>query len=306
MNYLTLRRGLILGIMLLVLLQSSIPAFSCRKEKSMSGDSPIFSDTDDPNALYKEACRLARSSTPGDLANLQAWITNDPFLNKIDTEEDYHGDPMRLRIAGILQILAENSAPAAAEVLLALTKSKIFLSHPARIELLIQALVEVRPSPQEAVAFWEKYCQPNDGFSSVTVGALLENGSPPAVALFEKKIQESGFRADERRSWLKSNVLIHRNDLPLLQACQRLFQSSLEDQFRLLLIDVLADYKPDEWYGPGYWYKPPPREEASKEAKTQLLSLLKEVSKHQPMPDAQREQVRRTIRELEKMLGHSQ
>lgn len=253
--------------------------------------------------LYSHACQLARSNQESDLQILQARLIDQNFLSRIDSAEDYEGQPKRLRLAGILQILAENHHPAASKVLLSLTTSPTFLDHPARVDLLIQALARIKPAPQEAVAFWDKYCQPEDGYSSITIWALLDNGSTPAISLFEKKMVDASFPQTERRYWLTACVLQHRNDLPLLQACERLLNSRLEEEYRLLLVDVLFDYKPDEWYGPGHWYKPPPRAKATKEALHQLQIVGKKALETQPLSDKQKEVIYIVIKELDALLS---
>ncbi len=253
--------------------------------------------------LYSQTCQLARSEQESDLQILQARLTDTAFLAKLDSAESYEGQPTRLRVAGILQILAENPFLPAPKVLLALTMSPTFLEHRARVDLLIQALVQIKPAPQQAVLFWDKHFQPEDGYSGVTVWALLDNGSAPAIALFEKKLLDIQFPETERRYWLTACVLQHRNDLPLLQACERLLNSRLEEPYRLLLVDVLFDYQPDEWYGARHWYKPPPRAKASKETLEQIRIVGRKALETQPLSKVQREKIVLVIRELDALLG---
>jgi hypothetical protein len=252
--------------------------------------------------LYSQACQLARSTKDNELASLHTWLTDTALLAKLDSAEAYDGPAVRLRVAGVMQILAENTASTARKLLVALTNSSAFLEHRARVELLIQALVQIKPAPQEAVEFWEKHFQPEDGYSSVTAWALLDNVSKPAVALFERKMLDSTFPETEREYWLTAVVLQHRNDLPLLQACDRLLESRLEELYRLLLIDVLFDYRPDDWYGSGHWYKPPPREKAATEALEQLRALAQKALETQPLAESQQEKVKLVIQDIDKIM----
>jgi len=132
---------------------------------------------EDPKDLYSQACQLARSMQDSDLQILKARLTDRAFLAKLDSAEAYEGQAIRLRVAGVLQIISENPSPSAQKVLLLLTTSPAFLEHRSRVDLLIQALVQIRPAPQQAVVFWDQHFQPEDGYSGVTVWALLDNGS---------------------------------------------------------------------------------------------------------------------------------
>jgi len=238
-----------------------------------------------------------------DFLTLQVWLTDRAFLSNLDSAQAYEGQAIRLRVAGILQVLSENPSPSAQKVLLSLTTSPVFLEYRSRVDLLIQALVQIRPAPQQAVVFWDKYFQPEDGYSGVTVWALMDNGSVPAITLFEKKMVDVRFPETERQYWLTAPVLQHRNDLPLLQACERLLNSHLEEPYRLLLVDVLFDYQPYEWYGARHWYKPPPRAKASKEALAQLRVIGRKALDSQPLSSIQQEKVRLVMRELDALLG---
>jgi hypothetical protein len=273
-----------------------------RKEFSMPDEATKPPASENPKVLYSYACQLARSTQESELASLQTRLMDVAFLTKLDSAEAYEGQATRLRVAGVMQVLAENHAPPARKVLLALTTSPAFLKHRARVELLIQALAQIKPAPQQAVVFWDKHCHPEDGYSSVTVWALLENGSPPAIALFERKMQDIRFPETERRYWLTACVLQYRNDLPLLQTCHRLLESRLEEPYRLLLVDVLFDYKPDDWYGAGHWYKPPPGAKATTEALEQLRALGRQALETQSLSKLQQEKVKIAIQEFDHLL----
>ena len=256
----------------------------------------------DPKALYSQTCQLARSEREVDLQVLRDRLTDGAFLAKLDSAEAYEGRAIRLRVAGVLQVLSENQSPPARAILLSLTTAPVFLGHPARVELLIQALVQIRPAPQQAVTFWDRHYQPEDGYTGVTVWALLDNGTEPAVALFERKVVDARFPETERRYWLTGPVLQHRNDLPLLVVCGRLLGSGLEEPYRLLLVDVLFDYQPEEWYGAGHWYRPPARAKASREALEQLRVVGRRALEGQPLSGLQKEKVALVLKEIDVFL----
>jgi hypothetical protein len=286
-----------------IIIISFLFSWASAQQKKVESKTTVKYYNEDPKVLYSQACQLARSMQESDLQVLQTRLTDAAFLTKLDSAKSYEGQPTRLHVAGVLQILSENPSPSAQKVLLSLTTSPVFLEHRSRVDLLIQALVKIKPAPQQAVLFWDKHFQPEDGYSGVTVWALLDNGSAPAIALFEKKMLDVRFPETERRYWLTACVLQHRNDLPLLQGCDRLLASRLEDPYRLLLVDVLFDYKPDDWYGVAHWYKPPPRAKASKEALEQLRVVGRKAVESQPLSRIQQEKVRLVVRELDGLLG---
>ena len=265
----------------------------------MNDETENNSASADPGDLYSHTCQLARSTNGNDIAALYRRLSDASFLEQLDSTDAYDGPAVHLRVAGVMQTLAENSTIQAEALLLYLTQSSVYLAERARVELLIQALVKIRPAPAEAVAFWEKHFQPEDGYTPITVWALLNNGSEPAIALFERKMLDVNFPETEREYWLKAEVLQHRNDLSLLQACNRLLESSLEEQYRLLLIDVIFDYQPDDWYGARYRYKPPPREHASKEAIDELRALGYKSLQTQPLIKHQQKMVKQVLRDID-------
>ena len=233
---------------------------------TMPKDSPA---TADARALYSRSLALARSHGDPDLSELRRNLGHRPYLDALDSATAYRGPAERLRVAGVLQALAANESPAARRALMSLTGDQVFTEHRSRTVLLIQALAVVRPPTAEVIQFWERHCQPDDGYSNYTIRAVIANGTPEALTVFEKNLQDPRHQ-DDRDSWLLFDVLTHRNDLHLLQSIERLLTSPLEPRLRLLLVDVVFDYRPDDWYGPHIIPAPPPRAKASREALRQL------------------------------------
>ncbi len=252
--------------------------------------------------LYGSSCNLARSSFENDMLRLESRLSNRVFLHSLDSEEAYSGPVVRLHVAGILQILSENDCDSARGLLLKLTHSQVFLEHRARVELLIRSLIPIRPSPKEVIEFWDKHFLPEDGYSSITASALLENGSEPAISLFEIKIKDSRFPKTEREFWLTGLVLQYRNDINLLQACDRLMDSDLEDDYQSLLLEVLFDYRPNKWYGAGYRYKPPPREEAEIQALKMLQILGEKILGDPSLENSKRRRLKSEIVKIKQLI----
>ncbi|MBM3789055.1 MAG: hypothetical protein FJW35_01755 [Acidobacteria bacterium] len=269
----------------------------------MSDNQSPKADTDDARAFYRNALRLAQSRSDADHDSLHRMFSDPMFYSRLDSEEAYRGDPERLRVAGVLQKLAENGSPGARKTLAALARSGLFAGHRSRILLLIRALANVKPATPDAVAFWARHCQPEDGYSNVTIRSVIENGSAAAVKIFEMNIVNSGHPEADRYSWLVMDVLQHRNDLELLRSCERLIDSPLEESYRLLLVEVLFDYQPEKWYRAHGWVEPPPRSSASDASLGQLRAVGRKALGTLPLSPAQRNQVQSVIDEINRKIG---
>jgi len=223
-------------------------------------------------ATLRAALGEARGDDAGAHADLLARLQTHPELDRLDSEGDYQeAARFRLRVAQVVEALARNPAPSARQAFLTLTASPLFLEHDERTIALIRASEHLRPAPPELVAFWDRHCQPDDGFTPTTIVALVANGSPGAIALLEKKLQDPTHEDDEKISWMRTDMLSHRNDLLLLQACERLLSGGLAEHLRPPLVDALFDYRPGEWFKPAKGYSPPPLDSASRRELEQLI-----------------------------------
>jgi hypothetical protein len=223
-------------------------------------------------AVLREALSAARSDDATAHAELLARLETQDELDRLDSEADYvEAAKFRLRVAQVVEALARNPAPSARAAFVALTANPLFLAHDERTIALIRASAHVRPAPPELVAFWDRHCQPDDGFTPTTITALVANGSPGAVALLESKLRDPAHEDQEKVSWMRTDILSHRNDVPLLQACERLLSGGLTEHLRPELVDALFDYRPGEWFKPASSYSAPPLETASRAALEQVI-----------------------------------
>ena len=252
---------------------------------------------EEQRALATEAIALARSTRPKDHSLLLQRLRSEEFLKKLDSEKAYEGSSNRLRLSYILQILSKNPAPSARSVLVALTQTPDFYKEPARADLLIEACAEVRPAPPEVIEFWDNHSQPDDGFTHLTIEAVVENGSEPAISLLEKKMSDPKHDEEDKLHWMRSSILTHRNDLILLQACERMLGGSLSENLRLSLVAVLFDYR-REWFSPSAVLKPPDRGGATPQAFEQLRKIGKFALNKMKLNDDLRKKVEKTLEEI--------
>ena len=125
------------------------------------------------------------------------------------------------------------------------------------MDLLIVACAEVRPSPPEVIRYWDHYCQAKDGHCNVTACALLDNGSEPAIRLFEQKLADPKHDHDDKMVWLRRFVIPKRNEPLVLDAAYRLLRSDLSGDLRAHLVAVLFDHQPRAWSFPYGCGRPP-------------------------------------------------
>jgi len=260
----------------------------------------ILETSDDPKELIQAAVQLARSDQRADQEALLKSLGAMAFLNKLNTEAEYNGAPGGLRVARVLEDLRKNKAPVARDTILALSRNQTFRAAGSRVELLIGATVVIRPAPPELVEFWDKYCQPEDGYGSLTVAALLENGSKPALELFEKKMLDAAHPEDDKRVWLRFFLVPLRNQTGVLQSCRTLLEGPLADPLKSELVDVLFDYKPEVWYTPAVNFDAPPLANYSATARTEMRAIGQYVIRDLTLTDRQRKAVQEMLDRLER------
>lgn len=240
----------------------------------------------------------ARSDEASRNAAVVRRLQTPDVLDTLDTAEEYlNAGRFRLRVAQVTEALARNPAPTAIEAFLALTTSDVFLAHDQRVLALIRSSVFIRPAPDALVSFWHARSQPEDAFTPTTINVLITNGSAPAISLFERKMADRSHDDDSKTGWLRSDVLVHRNDLLLLQACGRLLPDKLSEYLQRELVDVLFDYRPIEWYPPSASFSPPPLAIASREALDQLIKNAIVALTMVELSDQQRGVVRARMQE---------
>jgi len=267
----------------------------------MAGDRiSIMETSKDPKELLKTACTLAQSSESIDHELLLRFLRSEDFLRRLDSESDYAAET-RLRIRRVLDELVKNRTSSARNILVALIQDQTFLKEPARVDRLIQACAVIRPLPSEVIKFWDDHCQPEDGFTSLTIEAIIANGSEPALKLLEQKMLDPGQMEQDKIAWMHTDILVHRNDLPLLRSCERMLAGGLPETLRLALVDVLFDYRPTEWFPEDIAIRPPDRRQANEEALAQLRKIGEYALKNILMKARLRKVVMDVLEKIEKV-----
>ena len=270
-------------------------------ERQEMADDPIttLQTSKDPGELVTAAVGLARSDHADGHKAVGRSLASARFLDQLDSQQAYDHVRDDLRVARIMTALSGNKAPSARAVLVALTQDKTFLKEPSRAELLIEACAELRPPAPEVIKFWDRYTDPDDSYMNLVVTAVVHNGSTPALELFEKYMLDQAYERNTKVSWMRSDVMKHRNDAGLLQSCERLLMKGLPEQLNPDLVEVLFDFM-GSWYRPSTAVTPPPREELTSRARAQLRRIGEYALKNVPLTGEQKRAVENTLEQLER------
>ncbi len=265
----------------------------------MAKDSTILETSKDPKEIISTAVEFAGSDQAGDQSVVFRFLNSRDALLRVNTEQEYFASRAKLlKVARVLRTLMDSPYPASKPTLVALTKAQDFRSFELLEELLVKALAAVRPSPPEAIAYWEHHSQPESDNLHLVIEAIFANGSDPALALFERKIADQRQDVEARTIWLRDPMLRHRNDTPVLKCCERMVvQGTVPEQMRVLTVEALCDYK-REWYLGCKKPRPPLRLLAPKESKDILRRICEFARDKMKLPPEVEAAVERTLIEL--------
>jgi hypothetical protein len=257
----------------------------------------ILRSSTDGRELKKAAIAVAAGESPEEHRLLLRKLSSGEFLGFLDPPEHYDGTWTDLRLGRVVDTLAENRCPSTDEVLVGLIGAADFQTHVLRMQILLRALAVVRPSPPQAIAYWDRLGDPQSPIVGDVIEALCINQSPPALDLLERKFADPAQDRDARILWMREFILVRRNDEPLLSCCERMMTKSLPVDLRPELVDVLFDYKPDKWFMPEAPPKPPSRELASENALEILRRIGEYALQNVTLEVSQRRAVWRVVKE---------
>lgn len=219
----------------------------------------------------------AASDDPEQLAGLPAKLTDRALLATLNTEQELHALPAAsLQLHFVLDALAGNPHAAAATAFDALAAAPMYQQPGPFLTLLLQASARaVSPGPA-LQSLWQIQLTPDATELDLTVAILLDNGSAAAIDVLEHALLSNAYREDYVVAWLRDPLLRHRQDLPALQMCSRLLASDWSSTLKGVLVDVLFEYRPDEWYRHDTTPPaPPPRAALTEPARALLLDMAR-------------------------------
>lgn len=226
----------------------------------MAKEVAVLRASKEPKQLVDTAVEFAASEQASDQSALFDFLNSTEFLLRVNTEREYETSrPKQLRIAKVIRVLRDSQHGASKTTLLRLARGGDFIRGSwLRQELLVRALVSIRPAPPEAIGYWDRQSLPTEVNRHITIDMLCENGSDPAMALLERKLLDPDQEPEYKVAWIRDGMLRHRNDEPLLRASERMIAHTLPTDLRLVLLEALCTYDRD-WYPGCSRPKPPPR-----------------------------------------------
>ncbi|HEY3067158.1 MAG TPA: hypothetical protein VGL09_15300 [Methylomirabilota bacterium] len=265
----------------------------------MTKDVAILRSADEPRELIDTAVEFAASERAADQAVLLGFLNSSEFLLRVNTAHEYAtARPKQLRVAKVIRVLRDSPYPAAKATLIRLAEGGDFVrTNWLCQELLVRALVSIRPAPPEAVRYWDQQSTPTAVNRHVTIEMLCENETDPALALLEQKLLDPAQEREFKVAWIRDPMLRHRNDEPLLRASERMITHSLPPDLRLVLLEALCTYDRG-WYPGCAPPKPPPRALASAEARQVLRRICRYALEHLELSASLEAAVRATLVEI--------
>jgi hypothetical protein len=229
----------------------------------------------------RKALLMAASDSSQEHEQLIGLLNSKAFLFELQPEQAYYDlAPKRLQVARVIKTLMKSPHAIARETIVRLLKAREFLSLEALQDILIIALVTVRPLPPGAIAFLEQHSTPESAGLHLVLSVLAANESEPALRMFEQKIADSDHEPECRIIWLRVEYLTRRNDVPILHSYRRMIvEGSVPPEMRAYALESLCCYDP-AWYLACTKPKPPLRILASSEAKGILRLILAHAKEH--------------------------
>lgn len=265
----------------------------------MSKDISILRSSDDPKLLVNTAIEFAASELPPDHAALIPVLNSHDFLGRLNSKHEYDTLPTkRLRVAKVIKVLRDSPHDAAKQTLIRLAKGGPFIDDNwRREELLVRALVNVRPAAPSVIAFWDEQSRTTAVNRHIAVEMMCENRTPPALELFERKLIDPAQERIYKLTWIHAFMLKYRNDLQILLASERMITQTLPPDLRLVVLETLCSYDP-LWYAGCQRPNPPSRLLIEAPAKQVLGRICRHAKENMDLIPALALAVQVTYREI--------
>jgi hypothetical protein len=259
----------------------------------------ILKTSKDAREVARAAQTLGVSREAEDHELLRRMLGDEAFLNRLDApdaDEQYTD----LRVVKPIRSLSQNPAPSAHAALISLMDDETFCAIPPRIDVLIDATELIRPPGDRVIKFWDKHVEPEGEHTEIVARVCVDNGTEPALKYFETIVVDPDHEYETRRAWLRQQVFLKRNEEPVLLMCERLaINAKTPLEIRGDVIDVVYDYRPQEWYRAHLVLSPPPRAGASGKSIEVLRRLGAYAIDTMKVSPAREEAVKSTLRELD-------
>jgi hypothetical protein len=265
----------------------------------MPRDPVIFQKSNEPKVLVDHAVQFAASEDAADHAVLAGVLNSPDFLGRLNTPDEYNTlGPKQLRVAKVVRVLRDSQHLVSKQTLTTLAKGGPFIDNNwRRQELLVRALVTVRPATPPAVQYWDEQSTPRSVNRHITIEMLCENCTEPALALLGRKLIADEQEKLYRISWIHAFMLPHRNKRPMLEASERMITKTLPPDLRDTVLETICDYDA-RWYPCCYKPRPPSRLLMEDDAKQVLGRICRYAKKNMELGPRLKFAVETTFREI--------
>jgi hypothetical protein len=250
----------------------------------------------DPARLEATSVAVASSGNPQAIQRLAAHLGTRSFLQRLDPGKKGQSDIDRLM--HVFAALAAHPNAATEELCVGLARNAEFLSLPARLNLLLNALAAVRPTSSGAAAIFRE--SSHSGCFDVNGPVLAHNASPLALAVLEELMSDETLDVQNRVDVAHRSLLPARTNPAVIEMCARVTASrSVASSVRMAIAESLFDYQPRQWFGVAmHQPTPPPWSSADQTARAALKSLGMRLLAQPDIPANLREAIQNTLAQL--------
>lgn len=262
---------------------------------SGESDRTILNNDHDPQTLMLAALRHADSNLLEDLKYLGTLLTDTDFIARLDPSGDaasYTG----LRLGTVLGVLADNRHPYAKNIVVSQIDNKIMQADLLRIQLLVHVLANLDDSSSKIVAYWKSLAKADSPLLFDVVQALCASRSGSAIGLLEEMFLSQQYSSGSKQTWMRQIIFELRDNKVILQSAERLIRGQLPESLRSDLIDVLYDYRPQEWYIGTVIPSPPTGKALSEEARATRQRIAEYALSHMNLSDRQRQTLQKSLK----------
>jgi hypothetical protein len=250
--------------------------------------------------LLRRLSSLAASSRDADLNEVKQLLCDRQTLDQLDDPKSRdRSRPNDLHVREVIEDLELNRSPVAAKTLASLAESGAFVSSWQRQALLVFAFAQQHPLLPQSLAFLDAQARPDSVNLHLAISALADNRSAESLALFGKKLEYPEFDTAFKLGWIRDCVLRHRRDPEMLRLVQNLLeQPKLDHECRTAIVQVLYDYKPEDWYHGAEGIPKPPDENATSPVVINILKTLGESLLHSDYSPEVKQHIKQTLTKL--------
>jgi hypothetical protein len=250
----------------------------------------------DPARLEAASVAVASSDNPQAIQKLAVHLGTRSFLRRLDPDKKGQSDMDRLM--RVFAVLAEHPSAATEELCVGLARNTEFLSLPARLNLLLNALAAVRPISSRAAAIFRETS--HSGFFAVNGPLLARNASPLALAVLEELMSDDTLDIRDRVDVAHRSLLPMRTNAAVVDMSARLTASRVvASPVRMAIAESLFDYQPAQWFAVAmHQPTPPPWSSADQTARSALTSLGKRLLSEPDIPANLRGAIQKTLTQL--------